>query len=105
MDQLTPEEFAYTLRSTRRSYEEGIEAAEAKITKHEAFKRYPEEEDSKLLPRLKAGTTTMGAERDRLGNSSDRPIRLALIEILGSRKEYDKLLKSSQAAAVKARKS
>ena len=43
----------------------------------------------------------MGAERDRLGFSSNKPMRTALIKILGSRKAYMTLLKSSQAAARK----
>ena len=58
-------------------------------------------EARKILPLLRAGKTTMGAERDRLGFSSNRPLRMALIEILGSRKAYFTLLKSSQAAARK----
>ena len=63
-------------------------------------------EAKKVLARLKAGQTTMGAERDRLGFSSNRPLRLALIEILpGGRKEYDAILKSSQAAYFAAKKS
>ncbi len=53
----------------------------------------------KILPLLKAGKTTMGAERDRLGYGSNKPMRDALIKILGSRRAYDSLLKSSQAAA------
>ena len=56
------------------------------------------DEAKKILPRLKAGKTTMGAERDRLGFSSNKPMREALIEILGSKKAYMALLKSSQAA-------
>ena len=57
------------------------------------------EEAKRVLPLLRAGKTTMGEERDRLGYSSNTPMRLALIQILpGVRKEYDKILKSSQEA-------
>ncbi len=49
-------------------------------------------EARKVLPRLQAGETTMGAERDRLGFSSNRPMREALIEIMGSREAYFALL-------------
>ena len=56
------------------------------------------DEAKKILPRLRAGKTTMGAERDRLGYSSNKPMRDALITILGSKKAYMALLKSSQAA-------
>ena len=59
------------------------------------------DEAKKILPHLRAGKTTMGAERDRLGLSSNKPMRDALIQILGSRKAYMSLLKSSQAAAGK----
>lgn len=51
-------------------------------------------EARKVLPRLQAGETTMGAERDRLGFSSNRPMREALIEIMGSRKAYFDLLEA-----------
>jgi len=61
-------------------------------------------EAKKILPRLRAGKTTMGAERDRLGLSSNKPMRTALIKILGSRKAYFALLKSSQAAAARKKK-
>ncbi len=50
------------------------------------------DEARKALPRLQAGETTMGAERDRLGFSSNRPLREALFEIMGSREAYFELL-------------
>ena len=57
------------------------------------------EEAKRVLPLLRAGKTTMGEERDRLGFSSNTPMRLALIEFLpGGRKEYNRILKASQKA-------
>ena len=59
MDALTPEEFAHTLRSTRRGYAEAVDAAEAKVAKHVAMKRFRGEEDSKLLTFFRATLTYM----------------------------------------------
>ena len=45
-----------------------------------------------VLPRLKAGETTLGAERDRLGHSNNGPLRKALTEVLGSKKAYQEMM-------------
>jgi len=50
------------------------------------------QEAREVLPRLQAGETTMGAERDRLGFSSNRPLREALFVVLGSKEAYFALL-------------
>ncbi len=46
-----------------------------------------------ILPRLRAGSTTIGAERDRLGHSSNVRLRGALIALLdGSKQAYFELI-------------
>ena len=45
-----------------------------------------------VLPRLKKGETTLGAERDRLGLSGNGPLRTALTELLGSKKAYQEMM-------------
>lgn len=45
-----------------------------------------------VLPRLKKGETTLGAERDRLGLSGNGPLRKALTELLGSKKAYQEMM-------------
>ena len=60
MDALTPEEFAHTMRSTRRSYAKAIEALEAKVSTHEAFsERRNRGEESTLLKFFRAALTYM----------------------------------------------
>ena len=50
------------------------------------------------LPRLKAGKTTLSAERDRLGLSSNGPLRKALTKVLGGKAAYQKMMRAAQAA-------
>ena len=45
-----------------------------------------------VLPKLKAGKTTLSAERDRLGLSGNGPLRKALTEVLGSKKAYQEMM-------------
>jgi hypothetical protein len=47
-----------------------------------------------ILPKLKAGKTTLSAERDRLGLSSNGPLRKALTELLGSKAKYTAMMKA-----------
>ena len=49
-----------------------------------------------ILPRLKKGQTTLGAERDRLGLKSNGPLRKALTEILGSKKAYTAMMAAAR---------
>ncbi len=45
-----------------------------------------------ILPRLKKGETTLGAERDRLGLSGNGPLGKALTELLGGKKAYQQMM-------------
>ena len=48
-----------------------------------------------VLPKLQAGKTTLSAERDRLGLSSNGPLRKALTELLGGKAAYQKMMAES----------
>ena len=50
----------------------------------------------KILPRLKKGQTTLGAERDRLGLSGNGPLRKALTELLGSKAAYTAMMAAAR---------
>jgi len=54
MSNLTPMEHANTLRCCSESYEEAVKKAKAKVARFEANKRWPGEEDSKLLVFMRA---------------------------------------------------
>ena len=56
-----------------------------------------------VLPKLQAGQTTLSAERDRLGLSSNGPLRKALTELLGGKKQYQAMMKTAQAARPESR--
>ena len=49
-----------------------------------------------ILPRLKKGQTTLGAERDKLGLSGNGPLRKALTELLGSKKAYSDMMAAAR---------
>ena len=49
-----------------------------------------------ILPRLKKGETTLGAERDRLGLSGNGPLRKALTELLGGQEAYSDMMASTR---------
>lgn len=49
----------------------------------------------KALPRLKAGKTTLAAERDSAGLSSNAPLRKALTDLLGGKKQYQAMMKQN----------
>lgn len=52
-----------------------------------------------ILPRLRAGATTVGRERDRLHEKSNARLRRALVALLGGdKKAYLKLEQESRAA-------
>ena len=51
-----------------------------------------------VLPRLKVGATTLSAERDRLQLKSNAPLRKALTEVVGGKREYGQMMKASLAA-------
>ena len=54
-----------------------------------------------VLPKLKAGKTTLSAERDRLGLSSNGPLRKALTKLLGGKQAYQKMMTARQKAGKK----
>lgn len=54
-----------------------------------------------VLPRLQAGGTTLSAERDRLGLSSNGPLRKALTELLGGKQAYQKMMAGRQQGSKK----
>ncbi len=72
--------------------------AAAKVTKAKAAAKKPAKNGALLdaarevLPRLKAGKTTLGAERKRLGLSGNGPLRKALTELLGGKAAYRKMM-------------
>ena len=47
--------------------------------------------------------TTLSAERDRLGLSSNGPLRKALTELLGGKAAYQKMMRAAQAARPESR--
>ena len=49
-----------------------------------------------ILPRLKKGETTLGAERDRMGLSGNGPLRKALTELLGSKAAYTAMMAAAR---------
>ena len=49
-----------------------------------------------ILPRLKKGATTLGAERDRLRLSGNGPLRKALTELLGSKAAYTAMMAAAR---------
>ena len=69
-------------------------AKNKKVTAKKATPKAPAKKDKlveaakEVLPKLRAGKTTLGAERDRLGLSGNGPLRKALTELLGSKKAY-----------------
>jgi hypothetical protein len=50
----------------------------------------------KILPVLRKGETTLGAERDKLHLTSNGPLRKALTELLGSKKAYQDMMKKAR---------
>ncbi len=50
----------------------------------------------KILPLLKKGETTLGAERDKLDLSGNGPLPKALIQVLGSKKAYSDMMAASR---------
>ena len=75
-------------------------AAKAKAAKKPAKKNGKLLEAAReILPRLRAGKTTLGAERDRLGLSGNGPLRKALTEILGGKAAYSKMMAEAKKKA------
>ncbi len=56
-----------------------------------------------ILPRLKSGSTTLSAERDKLGLKSNGPLRQVLTKLLGGKTAYQKMMKAAQAARPESR--
>ena len=50
----------------------------------------------KILPILRRGEATLGAERDRLKLTSNGPLRKALTELLGSKAAYTAMMKAAR---------
>ena len=49
-----------------------------------------------ILPRLRAGETTLGAERKRLGHKYNTALRKALTELLGSKAAYTEMMAAAK---------
>jgi hypothetical protein len=63
----------------------------AKEAKHAAILK----EARAVLPKLRTGKVTLSAERDRLGHKSNKTLRAALTEILGSKEAYRAMMRKS----------